>query len=165
MVVASPAYKRFASGILSVWTEELHDPDFWDQLRDSRSEDAEDFTILYFSKQNFSAQDIRRKMAMECPGAQYAACSTAGEITPAGVAEGLLLAVVLPASQFTVHPVQIPEIKSSEFEKIVAHVSEAKREFLKAVEDEDHSNCFALCLIDGMSSAEEADSCISLGAG
>ncbi len=145
------ACKEFASGILSVWTEELDDADFWGKIRNC----AGGFTILYFSKQAFSAQDIRRKMAMECPEANYAACSTAGEITPEGVAEGLMLAIVLPASHFSIHPVQIPNITSAGFERIVAQVSEAKHDFFRIIDDDGRSNCFALCLIDGLSTAEE----------
>ncbi len=140
---------------MTVWTNNLEDGNFWHTINSAVGASPVALALLYFSKQNFGAADICKKMASKCPELSYAACSTAGEITPGGVADGQLLAVLFPENNFTIRPIHIPNITKSGFEKVVEQVSAAKRAFVKDAAGLDDRQTFALCLIDGMSFAEE----------
>ncbi|MEM7425475.1 MAG: FIST N-terminal domain-containing protein [Pseudomonadota bacterium] len=148
------ASKIYDCGIVTLWTADLDDVSFWSSVKSARDTVELSFAILYFSKSHFEASDICRKLAQTCPGMPYAACSTAGEITPAGMEEGQIVAILLPARLFDVHPLWIDDIVSAGFQSVFERVSVAKREFLKAGNG-DAAEKFALCFIDGMSFAEE----------
>ena len=48
-----------------------------------------------------SADALAASLARHAPGLAYAGCSTAGEITPAGLEEGQMLAMLFPQRAFT----------------------------------------------------------------
>lgn len=147
--------KIYDCGIVTLWTGDLGDDMFWSSLQRTNESVQLSFAVIYFSKSHFAAPDVCAKMADTCPELPYAACSTAGEITPAGIEEGQIVAVLLPARLFEVQPLWIDDIVSAGFQNVFEKVSEAKREFLKTANGRAEDEKFALCLIDGMSFAEE----------
>ncbi|MCP5081319.1 MAG: hypothetical protein GY948_06430 [Alphaproteobacteria bacterium] len=128
---------------------------FWDAIRSADEDLKVEFGLLFFSKQSFSAEAIATRMALECPDIPYAACSTAGEITPQGVDDGHLVGVLFPADSFKINPVQIANVTTVGFEKVVEQVSSEKRRFLQETGDQDTGRSYAVCLMDGMSFSEE----------
>ena len=112
--------------------------------------------MIYFSKSRFDAERIKDGMRRTCPALRYAACSTAGEITHRGLSEGQLVAVLFPADRFSIVAQRIGSITSAGMEGLVAQVSEAKGRFLSRSRQDERKGAFALCLIDGMSFAEES---------
>ncbi len=143
---------RPACGIIALSTDADGQDGFWRDLGDVAT--SGDFVCLFFSRNRFAAASIVSHMHAACPGVAWAACSTAGEITPDGLTEGHLVALVFAATRFRVATTRIADIASAGFERIVATVSEAKRGFLAASPDLSAGR-FALCLIDGLSFAEE----------
>ena len=95
-------------------------------------------------------------MAKTCPGLDYAACSTAGEITPAGMTEGQIVAILFPGNVFRIRASRISGLNPNSIEDIVSQVGDAKRRFLKGISGEPGNSIFAMCLMDGMSFMEEA---------
>ena len=147
--------KRYSSGIVSVWTGSLDDPAFWEAMQSAHKDQEVEFALLFFSKQTFFAEALAAKMAAECPDIRYAACSTAGEITPEGVEDGQLVGVLFPADSFTIRPIRISHAAGAGFEKIVSQVGAEKREFLQEVGGAGAGQTYAVCLHDGLSFAEE----------
>ncbi len=147
--------KRYSSGIVSVWTDAIDDAAFWKAIKAAHLEHEVEFALLFFSKQSFSADALCTKMGIECPEIRYAACSTAGEITPEGVEDGQLVGVLFPAESFTIRPIRIRDVTRAGFEKIVSQVAAEKRQFLQETGDPSAARTYAVCLNDGMSFAEE----------
>lgn len=114
------------------------------------------FAIVYFSKTAFGPEAVAAVMREKCPGLDYAACSTAGEITPHGLADGQIVVVLLPIDAFQVKATLISGIAGSGIQCISSRTAAAKREFLETIPPDRQAGVFAMCLIDGMSYAEES---------
>ena len=112
------------------------------------------FAVVFFSKSGFSAQKITSLMRIAAPGLQYAACSTAGELTPAGMVEGQAMVLLWPSALFRIKPSRIGQISETGIERTVSAVADSKRSFLETLPS-DHRNVFAVCLMDGLSYKEE----------
>ncbi len=146
----------YACGVTAVCTDGSTAASFWQELKDLSACGRFSYALLFFSKSHFDPQSIAGGMRETCPDLPYAACSTAGEITQFGIGEGRMVAVLFPADSFVVEAVRICDIRSSGMEKIVKQVSSAKLAFLERIGATAANSTFALCLVDGMSFAEEA---------
>ncbi len=114
------------------------------------------FALLFFSQQVMDAESLSAALKIHAPSLAHAGCSTAGEITPAGLEEGHVLAMLFPQRSFTAVSAMIRNLSSSGMDDIAGEV-EGLRRTLHARTGSTHSgNIFALCLIDGLSYAEEA---------
>ena len=96
-----------------------------------------------------------RRSARHAPGLAVIGCSTSGEITPDGIAAGHALAILLPACHFTVVSATIPRMATAGMDMIAGEVDRLKRRLAEATGARPGQARFALCLIDGMSFAEE----------
>lgn len=161
------------------------------------------FALIFFSQQLMTASALAIAMKKRLPKLGYAACSTAGEITPGGLQDGQAVCMLFPADAFTAASTMVREISTSGIHAIAGKVETlkrsladkiAKRSFqnssargenggFRASERSGHevrehrsadkrhsqpaltnletasrrgSKVFALCLIDGLSYAEEA---------
>lgn len=113
------------------------------------------FGLFFFSQALFRAQDLAEALARHVPLLSHAGCSTAGEITPAGLEEGHAVAILFPADRFTAASTMIQNVSSSGVDRIAGKVEQLK--LLQAgVGSTRAKNLFALCFIDGLSYAEEA---------
>lgn len=113
------------------------------------------FALLFFSQALTSAQDLAGAMKAGLPTLHYAACSTAGEITPMGLKDGQIMCLLFPASSFVAASAMLQGISTSGVDAISSAVSGLKRELAEAGPPVG-GKVFALCLIDGLSYAEEA---------
>ncbi|CDX12406.1 conserved hypothetical protein [Mesorhizobium sp. ORS 3324] len=93
-------------------------------------------------------------MKLHAPSLAYAGCSTAGEITPQGLEEGHVLALLLPKASFSTASTMVENLSSSGMDRITGEVASLRR-LLRGRAGRAKS-VFALCLIDGLSYAEEA---------
>jgi hypothetical protein len=114
------------------------------------------FAFLFHSLLAFETKALAAAMEEHAPGLAHAGCTTAGEMTPAGISDGEALAVLLPAERFTVVSAMIENISSTSMDSITATVERLKRELAERASGRQGLGRFALCLIDGMSFAEEA---------
>lgn len=147
-----------ACGIVALECDHPDDACFWTRVAEARLRVGAGFALVFFSSSRFAAGPLAAALASACPGLRYAACSTAGEITRAGISEGNLVVILFPAASFRIEALCVQDLRNAGMERIVAQVSEAKRAFIAAGAPLVATGAarFALCLIDGLSFAEEA---------
>ena len=114
------------------------------------------FGLLFYSRELMDAEGLAEALARHAPDLAYAGCSTAGEITPAGLEEGHVIAVLFPRRRFTAVSTMVRNLSASGMEDIAGEVEELRRRLYAQTGSTDSANVFALCLIDGLSYAEEA---------
>ncbi len=115
-----------------------------------------DFALLFFSQSLVDAPALAAALEAHAPGLAHAGCSTAGEITPQGLEDGHMLAMLFPSSSFTVAGALVERVSSSGMDRITGEVEALRRSLRADMDGETGGNVFALCLIDGLSYAEEA---------
>jgi len=117
--------------------------------------DAE-FALFFFSQSLMSAETLSQALKRHTPDLPHAGCSTAGEITPRGLEDGHVLAMLFPRRSFTAVSSMLSDLNSIGMDEIVDEVANLRRALHMRVGAPPSGNAFALCLIDGLSYAEEA---------
>lgn len=113
------------------------------------------FALFFFSPSLLDPRRLARAIRRQAPKLRYAGCSTAGEITPAGLQEGNALALLFPGASFTVVSTMVNRISSSGIEEISAQIGALRQRLTVEMPPRHGGNVFAVCLIDGLSYAEE----------
>lgn len=147
---------RYACG-LSVLTSDEPDPNAFARAvaTEAAAIDA-GFALLFFSQSLVEASALSRALKTHAPALHHAGCSTAGEITPQGLEDGHVLAMLLPSASFTAVSTMVDDLSSSGMDRITGEVEALRRALRGRVGHEQTRNTFALCFIDGLSYAEEA---------
>lgn len=147
---------RYACGLSALTTDEPDTEAFARAVAAEADAIGAGFALFFFSQSLVDAGALSRALKAHAPSLRHAGCSTAGEITPQGLEEGHLLAMLLPSASFTVASTMIDGLSSSGMDRITGEVEALKRS-LRGQVDGQRSKCtFALCFIDGLSYAEEA---------
>lgn len=147
---------RYACGLSALTTDEPDMDAFATAIALEAAAIDAGFALLFFSQSLVEADTLSQALMTHAPALHHAGCSTAGEITPQGLEDGHVLAMLLPSAAFTAVSVMVDNLSSSGMDSITSEV-EALRRSLRA-----HLGCdrtkgtFALCFIDGLSYAEEA---------
>ncbi|MBS3647509.1 FIST C-terminal domain-containing protein [Pseudaminobacter sp. 19-2017] len=113
------------------------------------------FVLFFFSQALISAADLAAAVTRHSPRLHHAGCSTAGEITPFGIEEGQTLAILFPSRSFTVAGRMIRGLSITGMDAIAADVGVLRRTLAARTGRSSETETFAICLIDGMSFAEE----------
>jgi hypothetical protein len=114
------------------------------------------FAFLFHSLSAFNTQALAAALAKHAPDLPHAGCTTAGELLPSGISDGEALAILLPRSRFTIVSDMIGDIRTTSMDNVAATVEQLRRELADKTAGRKNLGRFALCLIDGMSFAEEA---------
>lgn len=114
------------------------------------------FAMVFFSDAAIEPDTLAQRLSLQCVGLEVTGCTTAGELTPAGILDGDLLFVLFPRDTFTVSSLVINDIAAGGMGGIAASVGALRESHVAKNEGSGHDKAFALCLIDGMSNAEEA---------
>ncbi|MEI9409386.1 FIST signal transduction protein [Mesorhizobium salmacidum] len=114
------------------------------------------FALVFFSQSLVEASTLSQALTTYAPGLHHAGCSTAGEITPQGLEEGHMLAMLLPSASFTAVSTMVDNLSTSGMDRITEEVEALRRTLRARPGGEQTRNTFALCFIDGLSYAEEA---------
>jgi hypothetical protein len=151
-------YSRTGYGCgLSVLATDQPDTDaFARAVRQEADSIEAQFALFFFSQALVSAEALAASLARHAPGLAYAGCSTAGEITPAGLDEGQMLAMIFPQRAFTAVSTMIRRLSVSGMDAIAGEVERLRRTLQARTGRSNSGSVFALCLIDGLSYAEEA---------
>lgn len=151
-----PSRTEYRSGIVALPFEGGSADDFVCAVAaEARRQDA-CFAFLFHSLSAFSTHELAEALARRAPELPHAGCTTAGELLPSGISDGEALAILLPRAHFTIVSAMIRNIRSTSMDDIAATVEGLKRELADRTADQPGLGRFALCLIDGMSFAEEA---------
>ncbi|WP_436798665.1 FIST N-terminal domain-containing protein [Mesorhizobium escarrei] len=147
---------RYACG-LSVLTTDEPDADAFARAVavEAAAIDA-GFGLLFFSQSLLEAVALSEALKNHAPALRYAGCSTAGEITPKGLEDGQVMAMLLPSASFSAVSTMVENLSSSGMDGITGEVEALRRSLRGRVGHERADTTFALCLIDGLSYAEEA---------
>ncbi|MBZ9895191.1 MULTISPECIES: FIST signal transduction protein [unclassified Mesorhizobium] len=142
---------------MSALTTDEPDPDVFARAVAAEAAAIEaGFALLFFSQRLVEAGALSRAIAAHAPALHYAGCSTAGEITPQGLEEGHILAMLLPSGSFTAVSTTVDNLSSSGLDRVTGDVEDLRRTLHGRIGGERTRNTFALCFIDGLSYAEEA---------
>ena len=151
-----PSKTIYGCGVVALATDSADAEQFAADIgRDAQAVDA-GFALIFFSQALIDADRLAAALRRQAPWLSFAACSTAGEITPAGLEEGQAIAILLPASSFTVESIMIRDLSTAGMSDITAEVEALKRTRREREDCRQRPGLFALCFIDGMSFAEEA---------
>lgn len=122
--------------------------------------DAFDAASIGFLMVFFSAAYDARRLAQELdrlfPGVPAAGCSTAGELSDAGLSDGGLVAIAFPRDGFDVVSTVLPEVSRLSVDRGSEAVSLLKAELAARSPEDSAGRTFAVSLIDGMCMREEA---------
>jgi hypothetical protein len=147
---------EYACGIVAVAQSNGTAEDFVQAIAPiARANDC-GFAYLFHSLTAFDTHALAAAIRTHAPGLAHAGCTTAGEMLPSGISDGEALAILLPRERFTIVSAMIDDIGSTSMDGIAATVERLKRELAEATAGRPGLGRFALCLIDGMSFAEEA---------
>ncbi|UVK45786.1 FIST signal transduction protein [Mesorhizobium sp. AR07] len=114
------------------------------------------FALLFFSQSLIEAGALSQALMTHAPTLHHAGCSTAGEITPQGLEDGHVLAMLLPSAAFTAVSAMVDNLSSSGMDRITSEVEALRRSLRGRLGYDRTKGTFALCFIDGLSYAEEA---------
>ena len=115
-----------------------------------------DFALVFFSQSLIDAATLAEALARHAPTLRHAGCSTAGEITPQGLEEGHMLAILFPSPAFVTADIMVRGLSTSPIDGITGDVEALRRDLQARLGENEDRNIFALCFIDGLSYAEEA---------
>ncbi|WP_296738820.1 FIST signal transduction protein [Mesorhizobium sp.] len=145
---------RYACGLSALTTDEADPNGFARAIATEAAAIDAGFALLFFSQSLVDAAALSLALKTHAPSLGYAGCSTAGEITPQGLEEGHILALLLPSASFSTVSTMVENLSSSGMDRITGEVA-ALRRLLRGRAGRSTST-FALCFIDGLSYAEEA---------
>ncbi|WP_101918724.1 FIST signal transduction protein [Mesorhizobium wenxiniae] len=147
---------RYACGLSVLTTDEPDANVFTKAVAVEAAAIDAGFALLFFSQSLVDATALSDALKINAPALAYAGCSTAGEITPRGLEEGQILALLLPSASFSVASTMVDSLSSSGMDRITGEVGALRRSLQGRVGYERTNTTFALCFIDGLSYAEEA---------
>lgn len=148
------AHTVYANGIVALYGSELSVEEFAMDLATQTMAANTSLASIFFSQDDFDPHQLAAAIARHAPRLKYAACSTAGEISPTGYAEGQIMAVLFPSDRFQATATLIENLSQCGMDDLVGRVGDLRREMDKR-EEEENSSSFAVLLIDGMSRKEE----------
>lgn len=152
----STSQTRYACGIAAVSTDAPDADAFVSGIAEMAGAMEAGFALLFFSQTLMDAESLSLAMGNGLPGLPYAACSTAGEITPQGLQDGQAIAILFPAQRFKIESTLIRDISTTGVGHVACQIEQLKRTLSDRADAFEAGQVFALCLIDGLSQAEEA---------
>ncbi len=144
---------RFESGLVCLHSSDMGLQSIGAELEKSTDFGSFTFGIVYFSKDCCDGEEVATLMRDHATGLDYAACSTAGELTPDGLVEGQIVILLFPADKFTLAAKSLATLQTGGMDTVVEQVRLFKNDFLRTATD---GSTFGLCLLDGASFMEEA---------
>jgi hypothetical protein len=120
--------------------------------------------IMLFISPLGDAEDLAARAAELFPGIKVIGCTTAGEISEEGYAEGEIVAIALPSTLFAVETIFVPDLSDLPREALVSDMIRARQRLARAQPEWEGE--FAFLMVDGMSLREdELTSALSMGLG
>lgn len=147
---------RYACGLSALTTDEPDANAFARAIAAEAAAIDAGFALLFFSQNLVDAAALSQALTEHAPALAYAGCSTAGEITPQGLEDGHILALLLPSASFATASIMVDNLSSSGMDRITGEVAALRRSLRGRVGHGRAKDTFALCFIDGLSYAEEA---------
>lgn len=110
--------------------------------------------VIYFVSPDTDVEAFARRFAAALPGAALMGCTTAGEISPEGYAEGEAVAIALSQDHFAVDLIPIHDLARLRPEDLIGRMIRARSTLMRGRPGWDHE--FAFLVVDGLSVREDA---------
>lgn len=151
----------YASGIRVVWSEAGNTQSFCEYMALQTNDKAKDRTnnptwnlaLVWFSVSRHDPKALSEQLSQAAPDLTFCGCSTSGEITPDGLQESGVVALLLPSKWFRSSVCVLPDIANLGMESIAHYASKTRIDFLQSAPG--HHSIFALNMIDGLTYSEE----------
>ncbi len=112
--------------------------------------------IIWFSATRHEPEQLVSGLQQRSPALNFCGCSTSGEVTPDGMQDHGVIAILLPARWFVASHTVLQDAANLGMENIARNTAEHRQRFLDSLPQPDDSHTqFALLLIDGLSYSEE----------
>jgi hypothetical protein len=154
-VTIADADRRFACGIRTFSISEASSDDAIALLRDGIDPEEVGFLLVFYAP-DYDAGRLARALAAAFPRVRLAGCSTAGEISSAGLSDGGLVAIAFPRDGFDVVSTLIPDVERLSVDRGSETVARLKADLTRRRPDVRPGQTFAVSLIDGLCMREEA---------
>ena len=118
--------RDYASGIRVVWSEAGDTQRFCKATASHAREQQWALGLIWFSASRHDAQTLSETLHQLAPQFTFCGCSTSGEITPDGLQESGVVALLLPAKWFTVSICTLPDVSILGMESIARLASETR---------------------------------------
>jgi len=148
--------RKFKSGITVVWTDDRDAQVFCQRIGEVAASSDMAIAVIHYSAQAYDAKTIIEELHQHAPELPYCGCSGSGEITPDGMQDGGAVAIMLPSRWFTVTASIIERVDKLGMHAIAQQAADQRVQFNALTGTSQPDNIFAMCLIDGISYAEEA---------
>ena len=145
--------RDYASGIRVVWSEAGDTARFCKVMAGHAAEQHWALGLIWFSSSRHDAETLSATLHKQVPQLTFCGCSTSGEITPDGLQESGVVALLLPSKWFSATVCTLPDVSILGMESIAQHASETRVNFLQSLSTDDP--VFALNMIDGLTYSEE----------
>ncbi|MEZ5751864.1 MAG: FIST N-terminal domain-containing protein [Paracoccaceae bacterium] len=109
--------------------------------------------VIVFATPQVAPEPLLAALAEALPGVPLIGCTTAGEITRTGYAEGMIVAMAVSARNFAANVKLIEDLGHLDSNDVVNDLIRRRRELASAAPDLD--NEFAFLLVDGLSTKED----------
>lgn len=110
--------------------------------------------VIYFVSPDTDVPGFARRFAAALPDVPVMGCTTGGEISPDGYAEGEAVAIALSQRHFAVDLIRIPDLTDLRSDDLIGQLIKARSSLMRAHPAWDHE--FAFLVVDGLSIREDA---------
>ena len=149
-------FRRYKSGIGVVWTDTNDTVDFARQICEAHKQQSAAIALIYYSAESVHPTDLVNYLNEHSNNLNYSGCSSCGEVSPGGMQDNGAVAILLPASKFTVLSEPIENVHSVGMNHIAQKAVDQCIAFEDVCKDKAGENTFAVTFIDGLTYSEEA---------
>ncbi len=149
------AERAFSCGIKTITVTEAGLDEALAALGRALPADEPSFLLVFFSAR-YDGAVFADRLRILYPGVPIAGCTTAGELSAAGLSDGGMVAIAFPRNGFTVVSTLIPEVGRLSVDRGSETVARLKAELHRRRPDAKAGETFAVSLIDGLCMREEA---------
>ncbi|MEM9601382.1 MAG: FIST N-terminal domain-containing protein [Pseudomonadota bacterium] len=148
-----PSARRInPSGLCTVWSFDGDGEGFARDVAMECSRTSYSLVLVFYSQHRYPPAAFLAALAAAQDVPIVAGCSTAGELTPEGLQENNIVAVLFPSAHFEADALLIEQVADRGMEDIANRVGQLRERFAGGRRD----GVFALSVIDGLSRSEEA---------
>ena len=140
------------SGLCTVWSFDGDGRQFANDVIAECTRCEYCLVLIFYSQQHYPPASFLEPLAERLDGPIIAGCSTAGELTPEGLQENNIVAMLFPVTHFSADAELIEDVAVCGMEDIVNRVAVLRERFTGG----DHDRVFAISVIDGLSRSEES---------
>lgn len=163
LIPGQASSRIFESGITACWSTDADVPALVDIIRSRLTELEASCCLLFYSPSHIDHEVLNEAMNATLPdNTPVVGCSSSGEVTPDGLHEGGVVALLLPRQYFTVSTIVLEDINHPAMDDTVGQVQVFLSEFGSMLQQkgiaqaDDFTQVFAVSLIDGLCYSEES---------